>query len=434
MHPEIDAPRLGTEPRESIGAVARVDRVVGQPAGSHPYDLRIERFGPLLDLDPLLALRIRRVELDVFHLHLGHAERRGHADDIHRKTECPTQLRRLIHRAGVIPHLVGEDDDHHVAATRPLTKLLRHLRRLPDRQKRHLDPGIIDGNRADRLHHLMHVVGGVFRDDAHPFPERHHHVFEIGAGGHRTNLAELFEHPTHAVCDLIALRRQAHRAVEDPADNGRPSGERGLDLGRQMVHRPRCAGRADPPRALHDHGGISHLRRRDFIDRRDLDIAHEFILHLHRHDRHGGEYWCNRLRRFVPLLAVSANLLLRLLRNGDLLRLEGNLFLDRRRGLDHGEMADHRGRLGEPRQGQRQEHGHMDEKADQPGGRIAIEGSLLLPHPGLPLPSCRLQELHEQAPLQSQAIAPGIWCHEIPFYPIDQIARSGELTSENVPA
>jgi hypothetical protein len=76
----------------------------------------------------------------------------------------------------------------------------------------------------------------------------------------------------------------------------------------------------------------------------------------------------------------------------------------------------------------------MDEKADQPGGSIAIEGSLLLPHPGLPLPSRRLQELHEQTPLQSQAIAPGIWCHEIPFYPIDQIARSGELTSENVPA
>ena len=136
MHAEVDAAGVGADLRQAEGAEARVDRVVGKASGPHADDLRIERLGPLLDHDPLLVLLVFRIEFHILHPHLGEAERRRHPHDVHGNTEAHAILRGVVGLVLVVPHFVGEHDDHHVPLRGRRAENAGRLGRAADRGER----------------------------------------------------------------------------------------------------------------------------------------------------------------------------------------------------------------------------------------------------------------------------------------------------------
>ena len=140
MDGEVGSARFSTELRQPIGPEARVDRLVGQTATPHAHHLRRQCFRPLLHHRPLLLRGECRIEFHIFHPHLTHAKRRGNAHDKDRDAQRATELAGLVRRRIVVPHLVGEHHNHHVAFRHRCAKDTGGLGRRPNRRECHLDP------------------------------------------------------------------------------------------------------------------------------------------------------------------------------------------------------------------------------------------------------------------------------------------------------
>ena len=396
MHAEVDSAGVGADLRQAEGAEARVDRVVGIASGPHTNDLRIERLGALLDHDPLLVLFVFRIELHVLHPYLGEAERRRDAHDIHGNAERHAILRGVVGLVLIVPHLVGEYDDHDVLFRGRRAENAGRLGRAADRGERVFRSTRIDGDRFDRLHDLLDLVGRLGRDERHALTEADNHVGQVGAAGRRAVGTEFVEHAVETVGDLPPLRRQAHRLVEHPADDRRPLGEGGGDLGGEVVDGSRGTRRPDADGPLHRHRGIDLLRRGQIVDHLQGDVAREVRLGLDRHhgDLREGRREC--LGHRVALLALRTVGFLPFVGDRDLLRHELHLFLGGERGLDDGHVANRLRRLSEAGKRQPQEHDHMDRETHGPGRRVAIERTVLIGEDVAPPRLCSLHQIHRR--------------------------------------
>ena len=373
MNAKIDPAGLRTQLGEAERPEARVDRLVLAGPAADTDHLGEERLGPLLDDRPLLVFPGIKlgVELDVFHPHLAHSERRRHADDIDGDPELAAVLCRLIGELLVVPHLVGEGDDHDILLRCRGAVDPRAVGGGPDRGEGHLDAGIVNRHRIDRPDHLGHVVGRLFGDQRDVLAERDDEVLEIGTVPLRAVGPELLEHPLQPAGDLLPLGREADRLVEHPHDDRRPLPERRVDLGSQPVNGPGCATRRRPDRPPDDNPLVDLGGGGKRIERVDLNVSDELRAGLHGRHRNRVEDRGERLGDIGRLILAGGTGLLRHVADDHLLRRQIDLLVLLQRRLDDGHGRTGWRRRGDADQRQREKEHHMEHEAGRECRKVA---------------------------------------------------------------